>query len=63
MKKNHYSMHRYKADKMCPIVAVTAFTNESVVVEAAQVGISEVINKPVSQERLIEILVKYTNIM
>jgi CheY-like chemotaxis protein len=32
MKKNHYSMHRYKADKMCPIVAVTAFTNENVVV-------------------------------
>lgn len=47
MKKMH-SMHRYKARKLCPIVAVTAFTNVSVNVEAAKVGMSEVINKPVS---------------
>jgi FixJ family two-component response regulator len=62
MKKMH-SLQRYKADRLCPIVAVTAFTNQNVIVQAAKCGISEVINKPVSQERLIEILVKYTNIM
>ena len=57
------SLHRFKTDKMCPIVAVTAFTNESVIIEARKCGMSEVVNKPLSQERLIEILVKFTKIM
>jgi CheY-like chemotaxis protein len=50
---------KFKA-RACPVVAVTAFTDDSVKVQAKKVGMKEVINKPVSHEKLVEILRKYT---
>ena len=44
---------------MCPVVAITAFTHDSIVDEAKEAKISEVIYKPVDCETLRRIINKY----
>jgi CheY-like chemotaxis protein len=39
---------KFKARTLCPVVAITAFTDESVQQEAMKVGFLQVMNKPVS---------------
>ena len=45
-------VHRFKARKMCPVVAVTAFTDHSVFKEAEKVGMKEVLHKPLQHSKL-----------
>jgi len=40
----------------CPVVAITAFTDDSVIEKSLKVGMKRVINKPVSIEMLKEVL-------
>jgi FixJ family two-component response regulator len=56
------SLVKYKAKQKCPVVAVTAFCDDSVKENAEKVGIAEVINKPVSQEQLIDVLLRHGEI-
>ena len=61
--KQSLDLNRYKSGKTCPVVAVTAYTDMTIVMESRKVGIKEVLNKPVCAERLKEIIVKYTDII
>jgi CheY-like chemotaxis protein len=58
MKKQQTTL-RFKARKVCPVVAVTAFASSEVATNANSVGMSEVILKPVNINTLIEVLRKY----
>ena len=53
------SFRRYKATNHCPVVAVTAFTDDLVTKKAAEVGICGVIHKPVTTEALLEVCKKH----
>ena len=53
------TFQRAKATKMCPIVAVTAFTHDDVVNQVKVAKISEVIYKPVDCETLRRIIDRY----
>ncbi len=44
---------------MCPVVAVTAFTDEATFKQAEKVGMKKVINKPVSKGTLQQVLKEY----
>ncbi len=44
---------------MCPVVAVTAFTDEATYNKAEKVGMKKVINKPVSKDTLLQVLKEY----
>jgi response regulator of citrate/malate metabolism len=46
---------------MCPIVAVTAFKDKSIHVEAERIGIKKVLHKPVDFVALQETLTTYYN--
>ena len=46
MSKN-LSIVRLKAKRICPVVAVTALVDQSVLVKAKFVGMKAVLNKPV----------------
>lgn len=46
--RKQQSLVKFKAKQQCPVVAVTAFCDDSVKENAAKVGIAEVINKPIS---------------
>ncbi len=50
---------KFKTNRVCPVVAVTAYTDESTYKKAERVGIKKVINKPVSKTALEEVLNKY----
>ncbi len=50
---------KFKTTRVCPVVAVTAFTDESTFKKAEKVGIKKVINKPVSKTALEEVLKKF----
>ncbi len=41
------TLGKKKFERECPVVAVTAFTDESVVKKSLQVGMNRVLNKPV----------------
>lgn len=43
----------------CPILAATAFMSDSIYIDAARVGIKEVLNKPVKRDLLFTCLKKY----
>lgn len=53
---------KFKARRLCAVVANTAFIDESVQHEATKVGILQVMNKPVSQEELIYVLLLHGGI-
>ena len=57
--KKSLSLVKFKTMRMCPVVAVTAFTDESTFKKAEKVGMKKVINKPVSKTELEEVLKKY----
>ncbi len=50
-----------KIRNMCPIVAVTAFKDKSIHVEAERIGIKKVLHKPVDFVALQETLTTYYN--
>ena len=47
---------KFKAKRICPVVAVTAYTDEATYKKAEKVGIKKVINKPVSKDTLYQVL-------
>jgi CheY-like chemotaxis protein len=57
--KRSLSLMKFKTNRVCPVVAVTAYTDESTYKKAERVGIKKVINKPVSKTALEEVLNKY----
>lgn len=54
--RKQQSLVKFKARQFCPVVAVTAFVDDSVKITAKKVGIVEVISKPISIEQLIDVL-------
>ena len=58
MRKN--SVESYvKSERRCPVVAVTAHCDETVVKKALSVGISKVVEKPVEFSMIENILINY----
>jgi response regulator of citrate/malate metabolism len=57
--KRSLSLMKFKTNRVCPVVAVTAYTDESTYKKAERVGIKKVINKPVNKTALEEVLNKY----
>lgn len=54
--KKQQSLVKFKASRFCPVVAVTAFVDDSVKITAKKSGIVEVMSKPISNEQLIDVL-------
>ena len=52
-------MKKFKARRVVPVVAVTAYTDQSIKDKALSVGMSDVLYKPVSAEDLKKVLDKY----
>ena len=48
-----------KAKRKCPIVAVTAHVDDSILKRAEAVGIKQVVNKPLFIERLSQVIDTY----
>ena len=48
-----------KAKRKCPVVAVTAHVDESILKKAEAVGMKQVLNKPLFIEPLSEVIEKY----
>ena len=54
--KKQQSLVKFKTGRLCPVVAVTAFVDDSVKTTAKKSGIVEVMSKPISNEQLIDVL-------
>ena len=45
--KRQSTLVKFKAQKICPVVAVTAFVDKSVEMQAEKVGMTAVLRKPI----------------
>ena len=61
IKRNQY-FGAIKVNKYCPVIAVTAYTHQNIVKKAKEVGMNSVLHKPVSLDRLTEVVRQYINI-
>jgi CheY-like chemotaxis protein len=50
---------RYKANRKCPVIALTACVDSNTTKKAIKVGMKEVLSKPISTIELTRILRKY----
>ncbi len=57
--KSSLSIKRFKTHRVCPVVAITAFTDEGTFKQAEKVGMKKVINKPVSKDMLLKVLKEF----
>ncbi len=57
--KKQQTLVKFKARKVCPVVAVTAFRDASIETQAAKVGMKAVLHKPIITDKLIEVLNNY----
>ena len=61
IKKNQY-YGLIKVKKDCPVVAVTAYTDQNTIKQAEEAGMNIVLHKPVSLDRLTQVVRLFINI-